>query len=45
MTYDVPGRADQLSTNLVKKWNDTIQAAYDSLKSDFSRFFTLDPKP
>jgi len=25
MTYDVPGRADQLSTDLVKKWNDTIQ--------------------
>lgn len=45
MAYDVPGRADQLSTDLVKKWNDTIQAAYDSLKSDFgSRLFTLDPK-
>jgi len=36
--------ADQLSTNLVKKWNDTIQAAYDSLKSDFGSRFTLDPK-
>ncbi len=45
MIYDVPGRADQLSTDLVKKWNDIIQAGYDSLKSDFgSRFFTLDPK-
>jgi len=44
MTYDVPGRADQLSTNLVKKWNDTIQAAYDSLKSDFVAASSLDPK-
>lgn len=45
MVYDVPGNADKLSIELVTKWNDLIQAAYENLKSDFgSRFFTLDPK-
>jgi hypothetical protein len=44
MVYNVPGRADSLSPELVNKWNETIQAAYVSLQSDFgSRFFTLDP--
>ncbi len=44
MVYDVPGNADELSANLVEKWNETIQSAYARLESDFgSRFFTLDP--
>ena len=44
MVYNVPGRADSLSTELVNKWNETIQAAYASLQSDLgSRFFTLYP--
>lgn len=45
MVYDVPGRADQLSADLVQKWNETIQAAYENQLSGLgsSRFFTLDP--
>ncbi|WP_414580771.1 hypothetical protein [Scytonema sp. PCC 10023] len=44
MVYDVPGRADQLSADLVQKWNEAIQSAYGNLQPDFgSRFFTLDP--
>ncbi|KAB8330133.1 hypothetical protein SD80_030410 [Scytonema tolypothrichoides VB-61278] len=44
MAYDVPGRADQLSTDLVQKWNDTIQVAYERLQPELgSRFFVLDP--
>ncbi|MUH00954.1 hypothetical protein F7734_55315 [Scytonema sp. UIC 10036] len=44
MVYDVPGRVDQLSADLVQKWNEAIQAAYANLQPDFgSRFFTLDP--
>lgn len=46
MTYEVPGRADQLGADLVGKWNDAIQTAYDRLlKADLgSRFFSLDPQ-
>ena len=45
MAYDVPGRADQLSAELLQKWNETIQAAYERLRPDFgSRFFTLEPE-
>jgi hypothetical protein len=45
MVYDVPGRADQLSLELVQKWNEAIQAAYSNLQQDLgSRFFSLDPK-
>jgi hypothetical protein len=44
MVYDVPGLADQLSEELMTKWNDTIQDAYDRLQPDLgSRFFALDP--
>ncbi|MGH3972616.1 MAG: hypothetical protein ACRDS9_04735 [Pseudonocardiaceae bacterium] len=44
MAYDVPGLADQLSSSLVMRWNETIQDAYDSLERTFgSRFFTWDP--
>ncbi len=40
MIYEVPGRADQLGTDLVDRWNDMIQAAYDGLQQDLgSRFF------
>ena len=42
--YDVPGRSDQLSSDLIKKWNEVIQYYYDDLKSNYgSRFFSLDP--
>ncbi|RUT05897.1 hypothetical protein DSM106972_031030 [Dulcicalothrix desertica PCC 7102] len=45
MVYDVPGRADILSLELVQKWNEAIQAAYNNLQADLgSRFFSLDPK-
>ncbi|MDJ0676009.1 MAG: hypothetical protein QNJ36_11605 [Calothrix sp. MO_167.B42] len=44
MAYDVPGHADQLNADLIEKWNQTIQSAYNNLQSRFgSRFFTLDP--
>ncbi|MGH8907146.1 MAG: hypothetical protein ACRD0K_11630 [Egibacteraceae bacterium] len=44
MAYDVPGRADQLSDDLVARWNDTVRAAYEQLEPNFgSRFFALDP--
>lgn len=44
MAYDVPGLADQLGEDLVGKWNNTVQDAYDSLQSNLgSRFFSLDP--
>lgn len=45
MPYEVPGRADQLKPNVIQKWNETIEAAYDSSEPQFgSRFFTLDPQ-
>jgi hypothetical protein len=41
--YDVPGRADTLSTETRKRWNDTIQSEYDQLKGQHgSRFFSID---
>jgi hypothetical protein len=44
MAYDVPGRADQLSDDLITQWNETIQDAHSRLEPTFgSRFFTLDP--
>lgn len=43
MAYDVPGLADQPSDDLVAKWNETVQDAYDSLSGLGSRFFALDP--
>ena len=43
MAYDVPGRADELTEELVSKWNETIAAAYDSQDPSLkSRFFELD---
>lgn len=45
MSYDVPGRADQLSPELVEKWNDTIRTAYERLQPEWgSRFFSLSPQ-
>ncbi|MGQ4649012.1 hypothetical protein [Lyngbya aestuarii] len=44
MNYDSPGHADQLSTHLLEKWNETIQSGYESLEPEWgSRFFTIDP--
>jgi len=43
MAYSVPGKADDLSTALVTRWNDTIRATWDSQSSLHSRFMTLDP--
>ncbi len=43
MLYDVPGRADTLSTDLIQQWNKTIENAYNRLGSWQNRFFTLDP--
>ncbi|MCT7975167.1 hypothetical protein [Laspinema olomoucense] len=43
MLYDVPGRADSLSTELIQQWNQTIQEAYNRLGNWKNRFFTLDP--
>jgi hypothetical protein len=41
--YDVPGRADEVSEELVRHWNETIAAAYDSQDASLkSRFFELD---
>jgi hypothetical protein len=43
MAYNVPGRADQLSDDLVARWNDAIQDAYQPLASVYgSRFFQMD---
>jgi hypothetical protein len=45
MTYGVPGHADQLGADVVEKWNDAVQAAYEDLRPSFdSRFFALDPQ-
>lgn len=42
MQYDVPGRADEVSEELVRGWNDTVAAAYDSQDASLkSRFFEL----
>lgn len=44
MNYDTPGRADVLSDELLLKWNQTIQSAYEQLQQGLStRFFTIDP--
>jgi len=44
MNYDGPGRADMLSDELLLKWNQTIQSAYEQLQGVFgSRFFAIDP--
>ena len=43
MPYDVPGRADEVNVQLLREWNDTIAAAYDSQDESLkSRFFALD---
>jgi hypothetical protein len=43
VAYDVPGRADEISEELVRAWNDTVAAAYDSQDASLkSRFFELD---
>ena len=45
MNYDVPGRADVHSPEIIKRWNDTIQSEYNQLKAQFrSRFFSSDPE-
>lgn len=44
MGYASPGRADQLSDELVSRWNDQINSAYQALEPSLgSRFFSLDP--
>ena len=43
MAYSVPGKADDLGAPLVARWNDTIQATWESLADLRSRFMTLDP--
>lgn len=46
MVYDVPGRADQLSADLVQKWNEAIQAAYANLQPILAAaFLPLTPAP
>lgn len=43
MPYDAPGRADDLAPELLTKWNETIEAAYEAQDASLkSRFFTLD---
>ncbi len=42
MAYSVPGRSDDFGQALVARWNDTIQAAWDSLADLWSRFMTRD---
>jgi hypothetical protein len=42
MAYSVPGKADDLGQPLVARWNDTIQATWESLADLRSRFMTLD---
>lgn len=45
MGYAPPGRADQLSDELVGRWNDQINSAYQALEPRFgSRFFSVDPE-
>jgi len=45
MQYDVPGRADTVSAQILSAWNDAIQQQYQRLAPDFgTRFFTIDPQ-
>ena len=44
MNYDSPGKADMLGDELLLKWNQTIQSAYEQLQRTLgSRFFAIDP--
>lgn len=43
MAYDAPGQVDQLSPNLVDRWNEVVRDSYQSLRDYHSRFFSLDP--
>lgn len=45
MGYDLPGRADDLGSEFVERWNNEISHAYEALRSEFgSRLFSLDPE-
>jgi hypothetical protein len=45
MNYDVPGRADVHSQEILKKWNEMIQYQYNHLKAQYgSRFFSNEPE-
>jgi hypothetical protein len=43
MSYDAPGHADELSDELIERWNNVIAATAESLASFQTRFFELDP--
>jgi hypothetical protein len=43
MGYDVPGRAEQASDELVGFWNEEIERAHEALGEIHSRFFAHDP--
>jgi hypothetical protein len=42
MAYDVPGRADSLSAELLGHWNDEISRTFDGMSGLHSRFFSID---
>ena len=44
MSYDAPGRADELTDELRARWNETIARAFDNQADRLkTRFFSLDP--
>ncbi len=44
MSYDAPGRADELTEELRARWNETVARAYDNQAPRLkTRFFSLDP--
>ena len=44
MSYDAPGRADELTDELRARWNETIARAFDKQADRLkTRFFSLDP--
>ena len=43
MPYGSPGHADELSEELIARWNDVIVTTAESLASFKTRFFELDP--
>jgi len=44
MSYDAPGRADELTDELRARWNETVARAYENQAQRLkTRFFSLDP--
>ncbi len=43
MAFEVPGRAEQVSAELVGLWNEEIKRAYEARGDLHTRFFALDP--